>query len=145
MVYKTIEINTAKEVLEQPVKTSQFYKGFSTVDKNSQNVQLFDFDLIKQDIINHFRTKKGERVMNPEFGSIIWDLIMEPLTEENREALKEDVQTICTFDPRVVPIQMDITEYENGFLLELTLLLKGTDQSANLKLAFDQQLGLVAQ
>ena len=117
MVYKTIEINTAKEVLEQPVKTSQFYKGFSTVDKNSQNVQLFDFDLIKQDIINHFRTKKGERVMNPEFGSIIWDLIMEPLTEENREALKEDVQTICTFDPRVVPIQMDITEYENGFLL----------------------------
>lgn len=145
MVYKTIEINTSKDILEQPVKTSHFYKGFSTVNTDSQNVQLFDFDLIKQDIINHFRTRKGERVMNPKFGSIIWDLIMEPLTDGSREALKEDVQTICNFDPRVTPIQMDITEYENGFLLELTLLLKGTDQSTNLKLAFDQQIGLVVQ
>lgn len=145
MVYKTIEINTAKEILEQPIKTSQFYKGFSTVDNQAQNSQLFDFDLIKQDIINHFRTRKGERVMNPQFGSIIWDLIMEPLTDETREALKTDVETICNFDPRVTPIQMDITEYENGFLLELTLLLKGTDQSANLKLAFDQQIGLTVQ
>lgn len=144
MVYKTIEIATSKDVLEQPVKTSHFYKGFSTVG-DDQSVQLFDFELIKQDIVNHFRTRKGERVMNPGFGSIIWDLLMEPLSDESREVLKEDVKTICNFDPRVTPIQMDITEYDNGFLLELTLQLKGTDQSTNLKLAFDQQLGLIVQ
>jgi len=145
MAYKNIEINTSKVVTQQPRKVSHFYKGFSTVDASRPNVQLFDFDLIKQDVINHFRTKRGERLMNPNFGSIIWELLMEPLTDQTRELLKDDVKKICTSDPRVTPIQMDLTEYENGYLLEITLLLNGTDQSTNLRLVFDQQLGLVVQ
>ena len=83
--------------------------------------------------------------MNPNFGSIIWDLIMEPMTDDVRQALKDDINAICTFDPRVTPIQMDLTEYEKGYLLELTLLLNGTDQSSNLKLTFDQEVGLSVQ
>lgn len=145
MVYKTIEINSSKVVNQQPVKTSHFYKGFSTVDENKSNSQLFDFDLIVQDIINNFRTKKGERVMNPTYGSIIWELLMEPLTDQTSELLKEDIKTICTSDPRVSPLQMDLTEYENGYLLEITLLLLGTDQSRNIKLLFDQKIGLSVQ
>ena len=50
------------------------YKGFSTVAGVKSN-QLYDLDIIKQDLINHFYTRKGERVMNPDFGSIIWDLL----------------------------------------------------------------------
>ena len=144
MAYKTLEINSSNVVAEQPRKTSHFYRGFSTVGSRS-NVQLYDFDLITQDIINHFKTRKGERVMNPNFGSIIWDLLMEPLTDQTRELLKDDIQTICTSDPRVTPTQIDLTEYDNGYLLELTLLLNGTDQSTNLKIAFDQKLGLMVQ
>lgn len=145
MPFKNLEINTSAVVTQQPRKTSHFYKGFSTVNTGASSSQLFDYDLIKQDVINHFRTKKGERVMNPNFGSIIWDLLMEPLTDASRELLKEDIKNICTSDPRVTPIQMDLTEYENGYLLEITLLLKGTDQSISMQLAFDQKLGLVSQ
>jgi hypothetical protein len=58
MAYKTIEINTSKVIAQQPKKKSHFYKGYSTV-ASPTNVQLFDLDLIKQDVINHFRTKKG--------------------------------------------------------------------------------------
>lgn len=144
MAYKTIEISSGKTVSQQPKKKSHFYKGYSTV-ASTTNVQLFDLDLIKQDIINHFKTKKGERLMNPEFGSVIWDLIMEPLTEETRDILKQDISTICTSDPRVTPIQLDLTEYENGYILEITLLLNGTDQSTNMKLVFDQKIGLAVQ
>jgi phage baseplate assembly protein W len=145
MAYKKIEINHTG--VEKPPlnKTSQFYKGFSSVDETTAATQLYDFDLIKQDIINHFKTKKGERLMNPAFGSIIWDLLMEPLTAEVRNALKEDVNTICTFDPRVTPTQMDITEYESGFLLELTLVMNTTNESTNMRLAFDQSIGLRVQ
>jgi phage baseplate assembly protein W len=145
MAYKKIEI-TQNRVLQTPAnQSSQFYKGFSSVDESTSNTQLYDFDLIKQDIINHFKTKKGERLMNPSFGSIIWDLLMEPLTPDVRSALKEDVNTICTYDPRVTPTQMDITEYESGFLLELTLVLNTTNESTNMKLAFDQSIGLQVQ
>jgi phage baseplate assembly protein W len=145
MAYKKLEINNNK-VEQTPLnQSSQFYKGFSSVNETTAETQLYDFDLIKQDIINHFKTKKGERLMNPTFGSIIWDLLMEPLTDSVRTALKDDVNTICTFDPRVTPIQMDITEYESGFLLELTLLMKKTNESTNMRLAFDQSIGLQVQ
>lgn len=145
MAYKKIEI-TQNKIVQTPVsQSSQFYKGFSSVDETTANTQLYDFDLIKQDIINHFKTKKGERLMNPTFGSIIWDLLMEPLTPDVRNALKEDVNTICTYDPRVTPTQMDITEYESGFLLELTLVMNTTNESTNMRLAFDQSIGLRVQ
>lgn len=145
MPYKNIEISSEAAVFQQPAKSSHFYKGFSSVGNNNSGTQLFDFDLVKQDIINHFNTKKGERLMNPRFGSIIWDLLMEPLTEETRSVLNEDITEICNSDPRVVPTQLDLTEYENGYILEVTLVLKGTDQSSTLRLAFDQKLGLVVQ
>jgi len=145
MPYKNIEINNSSSINQSTTKNSQFYKGFSSVDNNSSATELFDFALVKQDIINHFQTRKGERVMNPEFGSSIWDLIMDPLTPNTREQFIADITRICTSDPRVTPIQMDLTEYEAGYFLELTLLLKNTDQSATMNLQFDQQIGLVVQ
>jgi phage baseplate assembly protein W len=83
--------------------------------------------------------------MNPNFGSIIWDLLMEPLTDQTRDALNQDIVEICNSDPRVVPTQLDLTEYENGYVLDVTLVLKGTDQSANMRLTFDQSIGLTVQ
>jgi phage baseplate assembly protein W len=144
MPYKNIEIGNPKTVLQKAVQTTQFYKGFSSLSTNPGN-RLFDFDLIKQDIINHFSTRKGERVMNPTFGTIIWDLLMEPMTDEVRSALRDDINRICTFDPRVTPVQLDMIELEQGYILEITLVLNGTDQSSKLKLKFDQELGLTAQ
>ena len=46
------------------------YKGFSTVGRN-QKFRLTDFDLVKQDLINHFNIRKGEKLMNPNFGTVI--------------------------------------------------------------------------
>lgn len=145
MPYKNIEINTAEQVYQQSAKTSHFYKGFSSVDPTMVGTRLYDFDLIKQDILNHFRTRKGERVMNPRFGSIIWDLLMEPLTEEIKDLLTQDINEIVNSDPRVIPTQIDLSEYDSGYILDLTLLLVGTDQSINMRIAFDQKIGLSLQ
>lgn len=143
MPYKNIEINNTQVVTEQPRKLSHFYKGFSSVDDSKSTTRLYDFELIKQDIINQFNTKKGERVMNPEFGTIIWDLIMEPMTEQTSDNLKNDISRICNSDPRVVPTRMDLIELEQGYVLEIDLLAKKLNQSANLKLTFDQKIGLI--
>ena len=145
MPYKSIEITNASSVYEQPTKTSQFYKGFSSLDQTTSNSKLYDFDLIKQDIINHFNTRKGERVMNPTFGSIIWDLLMEPLTQQVKEALNKDIVDICNYDTRVIPTQINLIEYPAGYIIELTLVIKGTDQSSNMRLMFDQSAGLSIQ
>ena len=46
------------------------YKGFSSKEV-SRNYRLYDIDLVKQDLINHFYIRKGEKLENPEFGTVI--------------------------------------------------------------------------
>ena len=54
------------------------YKGFSTVNNNFGSSKLTDTDLIKRDLLNHFAIRKGEKLMNGEFGTSLRDLIMDP-------------------------------------------------------------------
>ena len=145
MAYKSLVITNANAVPQQPVKTSQFYMGFSSQDPANTTARLYDLALIKQDILNQFNTRKGERVMNPQFGSIIWDVLMEPMTEQVKEALNKDITTICNSDPRIVPTLIKVTDFTAGFLIELTIQLVGSDQSTNMSLTFDQQVGLSVQ
>jgi hypothetical protein len=145
MPYKSLVVTNANAIPQQPVKTAQFYMGFSSQNPANTTSRLYDFDLIKQDILNQFNTRKGERVMNPEFGSIIWDVLMEPLTDQITQALNKDITTICNSDPRVIPTQINIKEFQSGYLIEITLQLTGTDQSSNMILTFDQNAGLTVQ
>ncbi len=123
-------------------QNSQFYRGFSTIDESTTNVKLYDFDLIKQDILNQFNTRKGERIMNPAFGSVIWDLIYEPLTPGVKQQISSDIDRILNSDPRVVPTLVNIVEQDYGFLLEITLSYLGTDVSDSMILSFDKRVGL---
>ena len=146
MAYKKIEINPAQNSLQQTTKQSQFYVGYSSVNADAMDTtKLYDFDIIKQDIINQFNTRKGERVMNPNFGTIVWDLIFDPFTADIKQAIAADVSRICNADPRVVPIRINVDEQQYGMLLEVTLQYVGTDQTSNMQLAFDKASGLVAQ
>jgi phage baseplate assembly protein W len=77
------------------------FKGFSTVDKVRAPYTLTDADLVKRDLLNHFYTRIGERVMRPTFGSVIWDYLMEPEDPETQEIIKEDIERIVNSDPRV--------------------------------------------
>lgn len=145
MPYKNIEINPNNYSIQNTDKSSQYYKGFSTVNPTNYGSKLYDFDLVKQDLLNHFNTRKGSRVMNPTFGTIIWDLLMEPLTDQVQEALTEDIKNICNSDPRVYPLELKINEYEQGYLVEITLAMKNTNQTTVLKLMFDQKVGLLVE
>ena len=145
MAYKNIEINPPQFNIQHTSKESQFYVGYSTVDPSATNTKLYDFDLIKQDLLNQFNTRKGERVMNPEFGTIIWNLIFEPFTVDVKQAISDDVNRICSADPRIVPIQINLTEQDYGMMLEVTLKYVGTDQTGTMKLSFDAESGLTVQ
>jgi phage baseplate assembly protein W len=143
MAYKNTVITPPNISNQASAKKSQFYKGFSTVNSASLTTKLFDFDLIKQDILNIFQTKKGERVMNPEFGTIIWSLIYEPFTNDIKQSISEDVTRILNYDPRVTPTVINITEAEYGMIIEATLYYKQQDLSSQMIFQFDRQLGLV--
>jgi phage baseplate assembly protein W len=145
MPYKTLEITNAAAVYQQAPKISQFYKGFSSTDISNVNNKLYDLDIIRQDLINQFKTRKGERLMNPTFGTIIWDILMEPMTDDIYDLLSQDINKICNSDPRITPTQLNINEFEGGYLIEISVQLVGTNQSISLVLNFNQNAGLTVQ
>lgn len=114
------------------------YKGFSTVAGVKSN-QLYDLDLIKQDLINHFYTRKGERVMEPDFGSVIWDMLYEPMDETNKEIIVDDCKKIIISDPRVDLRDIYLTESENGLRVDIGINIKPYNQSAQMLLEFERE------
>jgi phage baseplate assembly protein W len=122
---------------------SKIYKGFSTVNTTTENFMLYDFELIKQDLINHFYTRQGERLMNPQFGTIIWDLLFEPLTEQIKDLMLQNVNEIVNYDPRVQASDVIITSYDKGIQIQYTLKYIPYNIQQTLQLRFDQQNGLL--
>lgn len=125
--------------------TSKMYKGFSTINANTENFALYDLELIRQDLLNHFHVRQGERLMNPSFGTIIWDLLFEPLTEDLKALITQNVNTIINYDPRVKADNVIVTAYESGIQIECFLTYLPYNISQSMQLRFDQTNGLLAQ
>ena len=112
------------------------YKGFSTVNK-VKKFSLVDFELAKQDLINHFSVKKGEKLMNPDFGSIIWSSLYEPLTEDVKATIVDDVTRIVQYDPRLRVNRVVLDEFDHGLQVEIDLTFLLGNFSEKLKLEFN--------
>lgn len=139
-IYKKISI-PAKS---QPIYT-QMYKGFSTNSADTENFKLYDYALIKQDLINHFHTIQGEKLMNPTFGTIIWDLLFEPLTDQLKSLIIQNVNEIINYDPRITAKNVIVTQYQSGIQIECILTYLPYNISEKLQLQFDQNNGLLIQ
>jgi phage baseplate assembly protein W len=114
------------------------YRGFSTVGRD-RKFRLTDFELVKQDLINHFYIRKGEKLMNPNFGTIIWNVLHEPLTEDLKSVIVTDIKAVASYDPRLSIDNVVITEYSQGIQVELQLRYIQTNQTNLLNLQFDNQ------
>lgn len=120
------------------------YKGYSTVDNYMGSPRLTDFDLVKRDLLNHFNIRKGEKLGNPSFGTIIWNTIFEPLTTDVENAIIDDVKRIVAYDPRLNVRNVVITEYEYGLQIEVELIYAHTNLTSQLSLNFDRALGVAS-
>lgn len=119
------------------------YKGYSTVGNIGTKVRLTDADLVKQDLINHFNIRRGEKLMNPDFGTIVWDSLFEPFTDQLRDQIVEDVNRIASYDPRLIVDSVLVDQYDNGLILELRLVYANTNEVENLRLNFSRSSGAV--
>ena len=128
----------------QDIPGTKTYKGFSTVSTDTAAFSLYDLALIKQDLINHFYTRQGERLENPTFGTIIWDLLFEPLTEDIKILIVKNVQEIINYDPRIVANEVIVTQYDSGIQIECELTYLPYYITEALQFRFDQANGLLA-
>lgn len=65
---------------------------------------------IKANLVNYFLTNKGERYLNPTFGSDVKLLLFENIDQDTVEALKRRItRELKDFFPRVKPSVFEIT------------------------------------
>lgn len=126
----------------QEVPLPRTYRGFSTISADSESYTLYDLALIKQDIVNHFHVRQGEKISDPEFGTIIWDLLFEPLTEDLKTLILKNVEDVINYDPRVRAGNVIVTSYESGIQIECELTYLPYNISEKLQFRFDQANGL---
>lgn len=118
---------------------SRLFVGYSSVDTSIKQTQYTDLELIKRDLINHLYTRKGERVMRPDFGCIIWDLLFEPMTPDVINLMVEDATQIVELDGRVQIQNINLVEYDHGIQLQMNLLYTPLNIVEAFSLDFDRR------
>lgn len=120
------------------------YRGFNTISQ-SKKFRLTDLELVKRDLLNHFAIRKGEKLMQPNFGSIIWDMLFEPLTVETQDIIVNDIKRVVNYDPRISVSNVLVDSFEHGIQVQIELVYLPANYSDRLILKFDNQSRTLTQ
>lgn len=118
------------------------YKGFSSTEA-TKNFKLYDINLVKQDLINHFYIRKGEKLENPEFGTVIWDMLFEPFTPDVKEIIAKDVEAIINYDPRFSVTEINIDSTDQGMRIQADLVYVPFNINERMTLNFDKNNNVI--
>ena len=118
------------------------YKGFSSTEA-TKNFKLYDINLVKQDLINHFYIRKGEKLENPEFGTVIWDMLFEPFTPDVKEIIAKDVEAIINYDPRFAITEINIDSTDQGMRIQADLVYVPFNITERMTLNFDKNNNVI--
>jgi phage baseplate assembly protein W len=137
------KIATSQTATVPTAQSSFTYKGFNS--KNSRKkFKSYDIDLVKQDILNHFYIRKGEKLENPQFGTIIWDIIFEPFTQEVRELIANNVEEIINYDPRVAVNSVIVDSTDQGIRIEADIIYLPFNVNERMTLEFDRENNIIS-
>jgi phage baseplate assembly protein W len=91
------------------------YKGFSSYEfERVKEFAISDVELVKLDLLNHIYTRRGSRVMMPTFGTVIPELVFEPLDAITTEILEDELRKVFDFDPRVEIVRFELLVNEDA-------------------------------
>ena len=77
--------------------------------------------------------------MNPNFGSIVWDMLYEPLDAANKDEIVEDCKVIISKDPRVELQDLNVMEYESGLRINIGINILPYNKTATMLLNFERE------
>ena len=98
------------------------FVSYTTVDQALVPKTLQNIDVAKQDLLNHLYTRKGERVMEPNFGSRIPFLVFEPLDDRTKREIEADIDDIIALDPRWKLASKVVQDGEHSVTVALRLI-----------------------
>jgi phage baseplate assembly protein W len=112
--------------------------GFNTINQ-FKKFTLVDFELIQRDLLNAFNIRQGELPGRPQYGTVIWDYVFENQITELQRNIEIEVQRVCGGDPRIQVSQIAVFPQNNGFLLQLQVVVRPSTNAEILSVFFDLQ------
>jgi phage baseplate assembly protein W len=140
-LYNQRTVATRTSIGSQGISTFT-YRGFSS-NAAKDNFKLNDIDLVKQDIINHFYIRRGEKLQNPEFGTVIWDLLFEQFTPDVKELISKDVERIINFDPRIQVNSVAVDSTAQGIRIEVEMTYIPFNITERMGFEFDKRNSVI--
>jgi len=86
-----------------------FYRGPSLKSyEDDKKILLKDVQLVKQDLLNNIFTSKGQRLMMPNYGTSIQELLFQPLDQNTLALLELEFTNVFDNDPRVAVLDLSV-------------------------------------
>ena len=143
-IYQEVNVKS-KNSTKNFTSGTKIYRGISTANPENTNIVLYDIALIKQDIINHFHIRQGECLSDLQFGTIVWDVLFEPLTAQLKDLIVANVTRIISTDPRIKVDKVVVDAYETGILIDCSLFYLPYNVEEKMRLKFDRDSGFLAR
>lgn len=93
---------------------NRYFKGIDSSQENITKIRSYDIDLIKRDLLLFLHTKKGSRLMFPNFGTKIHEKLFENYIPGIENEIRTDVQNAIMQDPRLELIDLKVEVKDNG-------------------------------
>jgi phage baseplate assembly protein W len=117
--------------------------GFNTINQYKKFTAV-DFNLIKIDLLNAFNIRQGQLVGRPGYGTTLWNNVFENQTQETLASVYNEIQRVCSQDPRVYVSSLQVFPQQNGLLIQLALTTVAGQDAKLLSIFFDQGVGVAA-
>lgn len=116
-----------------------YYRGFNTIGNRFGSVRTTDTELVKRDILNSFQITQGQKLMNPTYGSVLTGMAFEQLSPELEQVLIEEVKRVIALDPRVRLTELEVSLFDKGIQVAISLDYVNSNLSEDLYMRFDAE------
>ena len=100
------------------------YKGGTFDTDLGKGFRRTSAEIVKKDLLYHLFTRRGERVMMPDFGTSIQDTVFDPNDEITQRLITDEIQSVIDQDPRVEVIRLTVNADEDNHRIDVEVLLR---------------------
>jgi phage baseplate assembly protein W len=89
------------------------------------------------------KIRKGEKLENPDFGTIIWDMLFENFTEDVKTMIAKDVEGIVNYDPRIAVNAVTVDSTDQGIRIQADITYLPFNINERMTFDFDKNNSIV--
>lgn len=115
--------------------------GYTTINQPYTSKSMSGLELAKQDLMNHFYIRKGEKWTDPTFGCDLELYVFEPLDNITQNAINEEVYRVVSYDPRFEVVDSNIRVEQDAHTVTVSVKLNylPTTTATDLQIKFDRE------